>query len=668
MAASLSTLLSQYFLAKEVIVDNDMLTDGYVDLTDETKEDSLGESLYTNSENEGLLQSNHRPPIAKVIAEHNKSMFYSNVIEPARISLGVVASFNDLGTDQVHAGVRQKTGTFTNGDNTITSVSSLDGVKVGQLVVASDETVPPDTYVISYGEDWIDMSNNATASDNEPFSVKDTITIGDGTTNETYIAGDEWAYTSNTHSIYRLIKNVVESSDTYYVYATSSIYDNTGFIEIELRNRSVSDTFYVWGTNGLNGSYSKKLYPPTWNGSAFVFNVENGLKAESIPKPNRQYWSKSDQPEHVPIVNYHDIGDDSAIIATVSFKNSLMVFKDDGIYLVEGSGAYSGWTIRKINNDTVLVTANCALSIGEYVYALSNYGLVRINEYGVENVSLFYIDHNTTLDEDLSIKELAREQIQNRKDEVEVTSAYIVYDYNRDSVLISISGNYSYSYYIAVYNIKTGTFTMWQTYGVFHILARQASGFGLYFAGPYCNSSVSYFLWNENGDTADNTRVRTVLSKSGTSNITFTTGHSALVGDYVVDGSERQRILTIINPYTVTVADNTNISGSCWIKTPIVCHIRWRPAMGGTKSLRKNFVAYSLIFEGHPKAYSILFVKDGEEYGEFAINDDTVRGLVPNKYARSLYLEPYIIINETGDEWFLTGFSLEYFIQQPKGV
>lgn len=54
-------------------------------------------------------------------------------------------------------------------------------------------------------------------------------------------------------------------------------------------------------------------------------------------RPNRIYYSKVQQPEAVPIVNFFDIGpQDKAILRIFPLRDSLFVFKEEGLYRVSG--------------------------------------------------------------------------------------------------------------------------------------------------------------------------------------------------------------------------------------------------------------------------------------------------------------------------------------------
>ena len=78
-------------------------------------------------------------------------------------------------------------------------------------------------------------------------------------------------------------------------------------------------------TNGDSGAMIKKSL-------AFV--------SENESKINRVYYSKFNQPEAVPIINYFDLGaSDKKIIRILPLRDSLFVFKEDGLFRISGETA-----------------------------------------------------------------------------------------------------------------------------------------------------------------------------------------------------------------------------------------------------------------------------------------------------------------------------------------
>ena len=59
--------------------------------TDSTPDSLAGETLYTSPSQEGLIQSNEPPPLAKDIAYFKGSVFYANTVSKHRLFLTIVS-------------------------------------------------------------------------------------------------------------------------------------------------------------------------------------------------------------------------------------------------------------------------------------------------------------------------------------------------------------------------------------------------------------------------------------------------------------------------------------------------------------------------------------------------------------------------------------------------
>lgn len=670
MASSGQATGATFYLVYEHTVTSSDVSTGYIVYDDIKDEADLSESLYTNPENEGVLQSNFRPPAAKCLELYKGSMFFSNVIEPPRVNFRVRTMGNRSGESE-YAAWRQETCSHTDGSPIIT-VGDGTGIEVGQLV--NGFYFPENTYVAAVSGTTITATENATYTGSGITIIfEDTITFGYGSTYETFSmlksVGSPYYWGASG-----LAEYMMESSDTEYAISSGDYtHYRIGNImfDITIERRTLnSAAFYVWATHGE--SYEPVLSGPTYSGG-LVFSTANGLQSDMLTKPNRQYWSKNNQPEHVPIVNYHDIGDGSAIIQTVETKDGMIVFKDDGIYTVTGDGARSGWSVRLLDKDNVLTCAAAAVHADGYVYAMTNHGFVRVNVYGVEKISTPFIDDSFPVSSYTLLGQvlfLIKQRLNG-----ESVRQHVVHDKRGNNIiaLFDDTNDTAFSYAL-VYNLKTKAFTSWSfSREIFCLISADHDGGYLYYGGRYTSSfdseSSDIYLWKDNDLTgADHERSVTVDTKPDSTTINFTTAHYAEVGDYIVDGTEQQEILTVVDSDSVTVADNSSISGACKIYTPIDSVIKWLPKFGETRAFRKKFVAYGLIFRVNPEIYSIQLVDGGSTYGPFDLAKTTERKLVPIANARELFLEPKITITDLVNSWQLTGLSLEYFLLKPRGV
>jgi hypothetical protein len=116
--------------------------------------------------------------------------------------------------------------------------------------------------------------------------------------------------------------------------------------------------------------------------SIFTADVESDNKV----LPNRIYYSKSNEPEAVPIVNYIDVGSqDSEIKRILALRDNLFVLKDDGIYVVSGTSA-PDWSVRLIDS-TKILAPDSAVVLNNQIYCLTEQGVTRVTGSGAAIIS-----------------------------------------------------------------------------------------------------------------------------------------------------------------------------------------------------------------------------------------------------------------------------------------
>jgi len=160
------------------------------------------------------------------------------------------------------------------------------------------------------------------------------------------------------------------TGDEIFIYNTNSTPTIQGSFTVTVIDANTfSIPFETFGS-GTTGNY-------------FLVNSQS----DSEIKPNRLYYSKTGQPEAVPIVNFLDIGpQDSAILRIVALRDNLIVLKEDGIYLVTGSTA-PNFGARLIDGSTDILSPDTAAVLNNRIYCLSSEGVVTITEGGVSIIS-----------------------------------------------------------------------------------------------------------------------------------------------------------------------------------------------------------------------------------------------------------------------------------------
>jgi hypothetical protein len=159
--------------------------------------------------------------------------------------------------------------------------------------------------------------------------------------------------------------------DYVYISGSNSTPNIDGYRQITYVN---STTFRVNVTVTVAGTVGGVI-PAT--------SIESSSNEES---PNRVYYSKFQQPEAVPILNYFDVGArDRAILRIFPLRDSLFVFKEDGIYRISGESI--PFNLALFDGSTKLLAADSIDAVGNVIYGWTDEGVVSITESGTSNVS-----------------------------------------------------------------------------------------------------------------------------------------------------------------------------------------------------------------------------------------------------------------------------------------
>lgn len=115
---------------------------------------------------------------------------------------------------------------------------------------------------------------------------------------------------------------------------------------------------------------------------AFV-NVDDAVVSDNETKGNRVYFSKIQQPEAVPLVNFIDVGpQDEEILRIVPLRDSLFVFKSRGTYRI--SGETSPFVLALFDGSTNLLAPDSIGIIDNQIFGWFDQGIQTVTESGVE--------------------------------------------------------------------------------------------------------------------------------------------------------------------------------------------------------------------------------------------------------------------------------------------
>ena len=292
-------------------------------ITDITPDTLKGASLYTNQGQDGILQSNYRPPWCMDVCTFKQYAFYANTRNLQNAALTLVSAGASNGADAL---VPTDTVTFTESQVggasfTLTAVSGANNTALGQFQVSNT------------GNPGLDIQ--VTAS------------------NLALVAN---AYATNTFLT------------AYYTSGANELPGKLRFDRLSLTENAFSITV-------------NRTAP--WEQPFPITSVNDA-------RPNRIYFSKFNQPEAVPLVNYMEIGSANAVIRRiVPLRDGVMVLKDDGIFRI--SNAAPPFNIQPIDFNVRILADNTAAELDNKVYFLSDQGVIALSDSDAQIMS-FVLD------------------------------------------------------------------------------------------------------------------------------------------------------------------------------------------------------------------------------------------------------------------------------------
>jgi len=123
------------------------------------------------------------------------------------------------------------------------------------------------------------------------------------------------------------------------------------------------------------------------NGSNFSPSIADAVDSSNEVSPNRIYYSKLNEPEHVPRLNYIDIGPkDKKIIRIIGLQDSLFIFKEEGIYRLIGEDP-TNFNIKLHDSSGILIAPDSPTVLNNQIYCFTTQGIVAVSEAGMSIIS-----------------------------------------------------------------------------------------------------------------------------------------------------------------------------------------------------------------------------------------------------------------------------------------
>ena len=122
-------------------------------------------------------------------------------------------------------------------------------------------------------------------------------------------------------------------------------------------------------------------------GSMFSPNLTTLTNSTSNTYLNKIYFSKSNQPEAVPLVNNLTVGPkDKAILRIIPLRDSLFILKEEAIYRLTGFDPTS-YSVTVFDNSSNIVAPDTAVVLANQIYMLTTQGVASVSETGTGIIS-----------------------------------------------------------------------------------------------------------------------------------------------------------------------------------------------------------------------------------------------------------------------------------------
>jgi hypothetical protein len=354
---------SIYFSDKTTKIVNILTADSYTDIADKTANtlNTLLYDFYVNKASNVLTVTNVEQGTAQNPDSATVGSLFSIVV-------------NKQGDGEDAANKQVLLSSLTSAAQAIeqTAQSLVRVINKNDSVVnafyTSSETTPPGQMILeakTLGENpFYVIASTIPAGQSFNPDISPISPLPSQNTNIVEILVDGSLRTNNPHGLQNDDAIVITNVDS-----TSPL--NQGFDGYKKVTVTSPDTFTVQYTtystvSGIQGAWS---------------TPSNTIVSDNEVKANRVYYSKPNEPEAVPVLNYFDISaEDKEIVRIYPLRNSLFVFKEDGTYRI--SGETSPFVVSLLDSSCVVRAPDSVSATNNIVYAWTTKGVTPISEAG----------------------------------------------------------------------------------------------------------------------------------------------------------------------------------------------------------------------------------------------------------------------------------------------
>lgn len=182
---------------------------------------------------------------------------------------------------------------------------------------------------------------------------------------------------------------------------TSYTQANPAVLTVTAHGYSTGNSVIVYNTTGDSPDIDGKRTITNLGANSFSIPVNTTLgtlgtaskvfvatvASDNEIAPHRVYYSKLQQPDSVPVLNFFDIGrKDKVIQRIIALRDSLFIFKEDGIFRLSGESPQN-FSIALFDPTNILLAPDTATILSNEICALTNRGVVVVSDTGVQTIS-----------------------------------------------------------------------------------------------------------------------------------------------------------------------------------------------------------------------------------------------------------------------------------------
>lgn len=593
------------------------ITNGYIIVDDITPADFRGAALYTNTTQEGINQANEIPPLARTMDKYLNFVIYANINNLHRLFTSLISITNltpGVSTLTFTDGVTPFTmGCYVpNAGNVITNVTNAGAGGRIQVTSAGHGLAVGD-YVRIYDVTGSVEANGIweiTAAPANTFDIDDTTVVtpyvAGGTADRyedigatprfilyTGLATTALNIDATARSIVRCLNQC--TPNTYlYGYIVSNANDPPG--KMMFTNRTLRDVaFSITVDSDATGGNFSPIIPTA--GTTYISTNDRLV--------NAYMWSKTNEPEAVPLVNIDYVGSSNdQILKVVALRDAVYFIKEEeGIYQLTGDSApfnveeFDG-TVRCLQVDSIAKGQNS-------IFMMSNLGYVKITASGVEVIGRDneYIDLKPTLNAGYDDAGFGWFY----EDEKVYKTATMLDENSTGQDIVKVYNTFNRSWRDSTHGVYTNDG---------HI------GSGIIVDGlEYTFGVIGRTVFQErksftNNDYATPDIVNPITAIDATTNIvTFTDNFvvplESIVQQVVGADTYEKSILELVTANSARL-DNVNnlvVAGGCTIIPGIDSQLEYNPIHGGSPFVEKFIKQIILQFDGDDTALSNILIE-----------------------------------------------------------